>query len=80
MRLRADQYEQFMQQGETPEFNGRVIHALASDPDLMTRTGQTLITAELAKIYGLQDEGGRVPPSYREMLGSPRVPHPAKVM
>jgi len=80
MRLRADQYEQFMKQGETPEFNGRVIYALASDPHLMSRSGQTLVTAELAQNYGILDEGGRAPPSYREMLGGPRVPHPAKVM
>jgi hypothetical protein len=30
--------------------------------------------------YGIQDEGGRQPPSYREMLGPPRIPHPAKVV
>jgi len=81
LRLRPDQYEQFMQQGETPEFNGRVIYALACDPQLMSRcSGQTLITAELARAYGIEDAGGRKPPSYRDMLGSPRAPHPAKVM
>jgi len=80
LRLRPDQYEQFMEQGETPEFNGRVIYALANDPKLMSLTGQTLITAELAPTYGIAESGGRNPPSYREMLGSPRIPHPAKVM
>ena len=80
LRLRPDQYEQFMEQGETPEFNGRVIYALANDPTLMSLTGQTLITAELAPTYGIAESGGRNPPSYREMLGSPRIPHPAKVM
>jgi NAD(P)-dependent dehydrogenase (short-subunit alcohol dehydrogenase family) len=80
LRLRPDQYEQFMEQGETPEFNGRVIYALANDPKLMSLTGQTLITAELAPTYGIAESGGRKPPSYREMLGSPRIPHPAKVM
>ena len=80
LRLRPDQYEQFMEQGETPEFNGRVIYALANDPKLMSLTGQTLITAEIAPSYGIEESGGRKPPSYREMLGSPRIPHPAKVM
>ena len=53
--------------------------------DLVTRAkqipsiGQTLIGAELAQRYGLQDAGGKQPPSYREMLGAPRVPHPAIV-
>ena len=36
--------------------------------------------AELAQEYGIRDEGGREPPSYREALGAPRVPHPARVM
>lgn len=74
------EYAAFLQQGETPEFNGRVIHALASDPKLMRFTGQTLITAELAREYGITEKDGRQPPSYREILGSPRVPHPARVM
>lgn len=80
MSARPGQYEEFMKQGETPEFTGRVIHALARDPELMSRSGQTLITAELARSYGITEADGRVPPSYREMLGSPRVPNPAKVM
>ena len=77
---RPDQYTEFMKVAETPQFNGRVIHAVASDPDVMRRTGQTLVTAELAVEYGIRDEGGRQPPSYRQMLGEPRIPHPAKVV
>jgi hypothetical protein len=57
-----------------------VICALASDPDVMSHSGQTLITAELARRYGITEADGRAPPSYREMLGSPRTPNPAKVM
>jgi NAD(P)-dependent dehydrogenase (short-subunit alcohol dehydrogenase family) len=79
-RSRPDQYEAFLRTGETPQFNGRIIHALANDPELMSLSGQTFISAELAQRYGITEEGGRVPPSYREMLGAPRVPHPAKVM
>jgi NAD(P)-dependent dehydrogenase (short-subunit alcohol dehydrogenase family) len=79
-RSRPDQYEAFLRHGETPQFNGRVIHALARDPKLMSLSGQTLISAEVAQRYGITESGGRVPPSYREMLGAPRVPHPAKVM
>jgi NAD(P)-dependent dehydrogenase (short-subunit alcohol dehydrogenase family) len=80
MKHRPDQYTQFLQQAETPQFNGRVIHALASDPLVTRFNGQTLITAEIARDYGITEEGGRQPPSYREMLGAPRVPHPARVM
>jgi NAD(P)-dependent dehydrogenase (short-subunit alcohol dehydrogenase family) len=79
-RSRPDQYEVFLRTGETPQFNGRIIHALSRDPALMSLSGQTFISAELAQRYGITEEGGRVPPSYRDMLGAPRVPHPAKVM
>jgi NAD(P)-dependent dehydrogenase (short-subunit alcohol dehydrogenase family) len=74
-----DQYEAFMANAETPEFNGRVIAAIHDDPALADLNGQTLITAEAAQRYGITEEGGRVPPSYREMLGEPRIPHPAIV-
>ncbi len=79
-RSRPEQYAAFLQQAETPQFNGRIIHALASDPELMSLSGQTLISAEVAHRYGITEEGGREPPSYRGMLGEPRRPHPAKVM
>ena len=77
---RADQYEAFMAMAETPEFNGRVIHALLNDPNLLALSGQTLITAEVAQGYGITEAEGRQPPSYREMLGAPRPQHPARVI
>lgn len=77
---RADQYEAFMATAETPGFNGRVIHALLNDPRLRELSGQTLISAELARDYAIAEEHGRQPPSYREMLGSPREQHPARVI
>jgi NAD(P)-dependent dehydrogenase (short-subunit alcohol dehydrogenase family) len=80
MKARPDQYTQFLQQAETPRFNGQVIYSLASDSQVMRFNGQTVITAEIAREYGITEQDGRQPPSYREMLGNPRVPHPAKVM
>lgn len=77
---RADQYEAFLAVAETPEFNGRVIHALLQDPQLPALSGQTLVTAELAQGYGISEAEGRQPPSYREMLGEPRKQHPARVI
>jgi NAD(P)-dependent dehydrogenase (short-subunit alcohol dehydrogenase family) len=77
---RADQYEAFMAMAETPEFNGRIIHALLNDPGLQALSGQTLITAETAQGYGITEAEGRQPPSYREMLGAPRPQHPARVI
>ena len=72
-----EQYEGFMAQAETPEFNGRVIRAMYEDPKLSELNGQTVIAAEVAQRYGVTETGGRQPPSYREMLGEPRIPHPA---
>jgi hypothetical protein len=69
-----------MAAAETPEFNGHIIHALAADEALMEKSGQTLVTAELATKYGITDTGGKQPPSYRDQLGEPRIPHPARVI
>ena len=80
LRHRGEQYDDFMAVAETPRFNGRVIYALANDRHLDEKSGQTLVTAELALEYGLADEGGKQPPSYREHLGAPRIPHPARVV
>ena len=51
-----------------------LINALFGDPTLAEMSGQTVIGAELAARYGITDEGGRTPPSHREMLGAPRPP------
>lgn len=57
--------------GSSPEFPGRVIAALAADPQIMVRTGGTFINAELAQEYGLTDIDGRIVPSVRAERGSP---------
>jgi NAD(P)-dependent dehydrogenase (short-subunit alcohol dehydrogenase family) len=57
--------------GCSPEFPGRVIAALAADPERMKRSGGTFITAELAQEYGVTDVDGKVIPSLREQRGSP---------
>jgi len=55
----------------SPEFPGRVIAALAADPELMKRSGGTFITAEVAEDYGITDVDGKVIPSLRAERGSP---------
>jgi len=57
--------------GSSVEFPGRVIVALATDPNIMQRSGGTFIAAELAREYGVTDIDGNVPPSLREQRGSP---------
>jgi dehydrogenase/reductase SDR family protein 1 len=48
--------------GETPEFNGKAIVALASDPRIIDRTGGSFWTIELAREYGFTEEDGSLPP------------------
>lgn len=57
--------------GSSVEFPGRVIAALAKDPQIMKRTGGTFISAELAQEYGVTDIDGRVIPSLRAERGAP---------
>jgi NAD(P)-dependent dehydrogenase (short-subunit alcohol dehydrogenase family) len=62
---------------ETPEFTGQVIWALWNDPQLMQMSGQTVIGAEMAAKYGIKDQGGRQPRSYRDTHQvAPRVQYP----
>ena len=53
---------------ETPELTGHLIWALFNDPAVMEKSGQTWIGAELAREYGIDDDG-RQPPSYRDLYG-----------
>ena len=46
---------------ESPEFIGRAVHALSTDLDLLTLSGQTLVAADLARRYGFTDIDGKTP-------------------
>ena len=50
---------------ETPQFSGRCVAALASDPKAIEETGSVLIAAEVAKRYGITDVDGKQPLSER---------------
>ncbi len=72
-----DKYGHVENATETPEFTGHVIWALYNDPKLMEISGQTVIGAEMAVKYGVQDEDGRQPRSYRDTHKvQPRVQYP----
>ncbi|MFC0204679.1 SDR family NAD(P)-dependent oxidoreductase [Novosphingobium soli] len=58
-------------QGSSVEHPGRVIAALAADPEIMKRSGGEFITAELAQEYGITDVDGAVIASARARRGSP---------
>jgi NAD(P)-dependent dehydrogenase (short-subunit alcohol dehydrogenase family) len=63
-----EKYGHILDSAETPELTGHVIWALYNDPSLMELSGQTQIGAELAVKYGIRDEDGRQPTSYRDMF------------
>jgi dehydrogenase/reductase SDR family protein 1 len=46
---------------ESPQFIGRAVVALASDPGVMERTGRVLIAASLGQEYGFTDIDGKTP-------------------
>lgn len=78
--VHPEQYAEFIATAETPEFIGRIIHAVACDEKASEISGHTVISAEIARErYNIPDRDGKFPPSYREMLGSPNPPNPAKV-
>ncbi|GGN60096.1 short-chain dehydrogenase [Novosphingobium indicum] len=58
-------------QGSSVEHPGRVIAAMAADPDIMKRSGGEFVTAELAEEYGVTDIDGRTIASARSTRGSP---------
>lgn len=52
---------QMFQNGETPEFAGMCIAALAGDPSIMKKSGKILLTYDLGQEYALQDKAGHSP-------------------
>jgi len=50
-----------MSNSESPQFIGRVVAALASDADVMKKSGQVLVAAQEALDYGIQDVDGKQP-------------------
>jgi dehydrogenase/reductase SDR family protein 1 len=50
-----------MSNSESPQFIGRAIAALATDPDIMQKSGQILVAAAIAKEYGFRDIDGKQP-------------------
>ena len=75
--VNPEQYKEFIATAETPQFIGHILDAIANDPKGDEISGHTLIAAEVCKRYNITDRDGVTPPSYREMLGSPREPNPA---
>jgi NAD(P)-dependent dehydrogenase (short-subunit alcohol dehydrogenase family) len=57
---------------ESPEYVGRAVVALASDPDVLRHSGRALRVGDLAREYGFTDvDGRRVPPFRIDWQGCP---------
>jgi NAD(P)-dependent dehydrogenase (short-subunit alcohol dehydrogenase family) len=64
-----DMYADLAATAENPEFSGLVIDQLARDPQLLEKSGQVFIGAELGQEYGVVDINGKQPPSHRAFFG-----------
>src|SRR5215210_844780 len=58
--LRNAQYFD-MSNSESPQFSGRAVAALATDPNLMEKTGKVFVGAALAEEYDIKDVDGKQP-------------------
>ena len=76
--VEPDQYTDFLASAENPEFVAHIVDAIDKAPNREDLSGQTLISAEIARELGITDRG-MDRPSYRDMLGSPREKNPAAV-
>jgi NAD(P)-dependent dehydrogenase (short-subunit alcohol dehydrogenase family) len=56
--------EKQQQEMESVAYIGRAVSALACDPSVSRRSGQTLAVGDLARIYGFTDIDGRQPAPY----------------
>lgn len=71
MAEKPGQFDFLLPYAETPDFTGRVIAAIHSDPNMMALSGRTVIGAEQAKEYGVVDIEGNSPDSLRPVVGGP---------
>ncbi len=58
--LKAGEYFD-LSNSESPQFIGRAVAALASDPQIMLKSGQILVAAAVAQEYGFTDIDGKHP-------------------
>jgi NAD(P)-dependent dehydrogenase (short-subunit alcohol dehydrogenase family) len=59
---------------ETPQYLGRAVAALASDPEVMAQSGQLLTVGELARKYGFTDIDGTQPEPFTISKRKPGSP------
>lgn len=73
-----EQYKDFIETAENPEFTAHILDAIDKAPNRDELSGSVLVGAEIAQQLGITDRG-KERPSYRDMLGSPPAKNPAAV-
>lgn len=63
----GEKAKRMFEDAEDPTYTGKAVVALASDKNIMSKTGRILIVAELAREYGFKDIGGVQPLSFRQV-------------
>ncbi|XP_006816909.1 dehydrogenase/reductase SDR family member 1-like [Saccoglossus kowalevskii] len=67
---RVDKTTKIFENGESTEYAGKGVVHLASDPNIMKKTGRILLVGDLASEYGFTDIDGNVPPHSRYLKDS----------
>lgn len=60
-------FKEVFEDGESTEFSGKVIVALAQDKNIMNLTGKVIIGAEYAQSHNIRDIDNRMILSYRQV-------------
>merc|ERR1719323_544308 len=55
------------EKGESIEFAGKVVAQLATETNIMDRTGKIINTSDVAKQYGIVDIDGQIPIDFRQI-------------
>jgi NAD(P)-dependent dehydrogenase (short-subunit alcohol dehydrogenase family) len=77
-KTNPEQYKDFIETAENPEFTGHILDAIDKALHRAELSGSVLVGAEIARELGITDRG-KERPSYRDMLGNPPVKNPAAV-
>lgn len=66
----ADHWQKIpkLEKTESPEYVGRAVMALATDPRVMEKSGKLLDAADVAREYGFADIDGRQVPPFRDLF------------
>jgi dehydrogenase/reductase SDR family protein 1 len=79
LNMPQDLLEESMTHGETPEFVGKAVAALAKDRNRIKKSGRILLTTDLAREYRFRDVKDVMPPNLRsvraalQFFGWPRL-------